>query len=247
MADLDDKSLSQPSSSTILLVDDEKQVTQGLSALLHSTRLVVLVAHSGAEALSVLRRRRVDVVVSDEWMPDMCGSKLLSIVAREFPNTSRVILTGHATLESTIHAINDGKVCQLIEKPCSPERFRVAIEEALHTAVRARATSALVDLAHMHEQGPSPKPSGALGNTASHPQASPMAGIGAFHADVLTTLSNRERDVFDLLVDGLRVSQIAKALFVSEQTIRNHLKSVFGKLDVHSQAELLNKGRGRSG
>jgi DNA-binding NarL/FixJ family response regulator len=74
-----------------------------------------------------------------------------------------------------------------------------------------------------------------------------MVGIGAFSADVLTTLSNRERDVFDLLIDGLRVSQIAKALFVSEQTVRNHLKSVFGKLDVHSQTELLSKGRGRSG
>jgi two-component system nitrate/nitrite response regulator NarL len=74
-----------------------------------------------------------------------------------------------------------------------------------------------------------------------------MLGIGTFNVDVLTTLSNRERDVFDLLVDGLRVSQIAKALFISEQTIRNHLKSIFGKLDVHSQAELLSKGRGHPG
>jgi DNA-binding NarL/FixJ family response regulator len=247
MVDFDDKSPPQPSSSTILLVDDEKQVTQGLSAILRSSRWSVLVAHSGAEALSVLRRCHVDVVVSDEWMPDMCGSELLSIVAREFPNTGRVILTGHATVESTIHAINDGKVCQLIEKPCSPERFRGAVEEALHTAIRARATSGLLDLARMNSLSPSPKGSVDPGGTLSPPRASAMVGIGAFSADVLTTLSNRERDVFDLLIDGLRVSQIAKALFVSEQTVRNHLKSVFGKLDVHSQTELLSKGRGRSG
>jgi DNA-binding NarL/FixJ family response regulator len=246
MADLDDKSLPNPSSSTILLVDDEKLVTQGLSAILRSTHFEVMVAHSGAEALSVLRRRRVDVVVSDEWMPDMRGSELLSIISREFPNTGRVILTGHATVESTIHAINDAKVCQVIEKPCSPERFRGAVEEALHAAVRARATSALNELARMNEQELRPKQSVALGRTVSPPRA-PTIGMGAFGAAVLATLSIREREVFDLLVDGLRVSQIAKALFVSEQTIRNHLKSIFGKLDVHSQAELLSKGRARSG
>ena len=61
---------------------------------------------------------------------------------------------------------------------------------------------------------------------------------------LLATLSAREREIFDLLLDGLRLAQVAQSLFISRETVRNHLKAIFHKLDVHSQTELIGKGRG---
>jgi len=203
-----------PSGTTVLLVDDEKDVTQALCLLLHDLDLVVLQAQSAGQALDILRRRKVDVVVSDERMPGMCGSEFLAIVFLEFPNTGRVILTGHATVEAAVRSINEGKVCRFLQKPCRPETFRAAIDEALRTISPGRTTP---------------------------------AGVGGFDPQLLATLSLREREVFGLIVDGLRISQIAEALFISPHTARNHLKMIFEKLDVHSQTEVLDRTRGHAG
>jgi DNA-binding CsgD family transcriptional regulator len=71
--------------------------------------------------------------------------------------------------------------------------------------------------------------------------------VGGFDPQLLATLSLREREVFGLIVDGLRISQIAEALFISPHTARNHLKMIFEKLDVHSQTEVLDRTRGHAG
>lgn len=231
-----------PSGTTVLLVDDERQVTQGLCVLLHGLDLVVLQAHSGDEALGILRRHKVDVVVSDECMPGMPGSEFLSIVSREFPQTGRVILTGHATVEAAVRSINEGKVCRFLQKPCRPEAFRAAIDEAIRTASHARMTAHLLDFAHLEGLDSSPTEK----STSTNVSPAPASAVG-FDPELFATLSARERDVFDLVVDGLRVSQIAAALFISRHTARNHLKAIFSKLDVHSQTEVLDKSRGRAG
>jgi DNA-binding NarL/FixJ family response regulator len=236
-----------PSGTTVLLVDDERQVTQGLCVLLHGFDLVVLQAHSSDEALRILRRHKVDVVVSDECMPGMRGSEFLSIVSREFPQTGRVILTGHATLEAAVRSINEGKVCRFLQKPCRPEAFRAAIDEALRTAIHARMTAHLLDFARLEGLDSSPTEKSTSTNASLRQQGPAPASAVGFDPELLATLSARERDVFDLVIDGLRVSQIAAALFISRHTARNHLKAIFSKLDVHSQTEVLDKSRGRSG
>jgi DNA-binding NarL/FixJ family response regulator len=236
---------SWPSGTTVLLVDDEKQVTRGLCALLHGLDLVVLQAHSGDEALSILRRCKVDVVVSDECMPGMRGSEFLSIVSREFPDTGRVLLTGHATVESAVRSINEAKVCRFLQKPCRPEEFRAAIVEAHRMALHARMTARLLDFARLEGLDLSAKES--TSKSASPGNRPDLAHTGGFDPGLLATLSAREHDVFDLIVDGLRISQIAEALFISRHTVRNHLKSIFEKLDMHSQTEILARSRGRRG
>jgi len=64
----------------------------------------ILSAASAEEALPILDREQVDVVISDEKMPGMSGSEFLAIVRQEYPDTVRMILTGHASLESAIRA-----------------------------------------------------------------------------------------------------------------------------------------------
>jgi two-component system probable response regulator PhcQ len=231
--------------ATVLLVDDEERVTEGLEAILHSEPYQVFVAHSAMEALALLRRRAVDVVVSDERMPGMSGSKFLSVVSKEFPDTARIILTGHATIEAAVVAINEGRICCLLQKPCKPVDLRSAIARALHTTAVTRTARQLLEIARSENRRLDPF---AEARSDEHDPAATQVGsgldCGGFSHEEMTRLSRREREVFGLLVDGLRVGQVAKALFVSEHTVRNHLKSIFDKLDVHSQVELLGKGRG---
>ncbi|MGH9104420.1 MAG: helix-turn-helix domain-containing protein, partial [Acidimicrobiales bacterium] len=63
--------------------------------------------------------------------------------------------------------------------------------------------------------------------------------LGSCHFSAIESLTRRERDVLRLLLDGLRVSSIARRLYLSPQTVRNHLKAIFRKLGAHSQVELL--------
>jgi DNA-binding NarL/FixJ family response regulator len=227
--------------ATVLLVDDEPLVTQGLDAILHASRYQVLIAHSAAEALATLRRKAVDVVVVDECMPGMSGSELLVAISKEFPDTARLMLTGRATVDVAARAINEGKVCRFLQKPCKPAEFLTALEEALRASTMTQFSMRILEVARAEDRRD--ESSSALAEKRPAPS---RASLGEFSADQLETLSSREREVLGLMVDGLRLSQVAKALFISPHTAKNHLKAVFEKLGVHSQTELLAKGRGQA-
>jgi DNA-binding NarL/FixJ family response regulator len=237
----------QVSHPTVLIVDDESRVLDGLALVLRRSPCAVLSAQSAAEALGILNRHKVDVVVSDERMPGMCGSELLSIVSQAFPATGRILLTGQATVETAVRAINAGRICRFLQKPCQPEEFLAAVEAAYHVAMQTSFCTRLLAFARTEGGALSSDQNNVLSplppKTCLRPTSAPM---GAFGPDLLATLSEREREVLDLIVDGMRVAQVGKTLFISRHTVRSHLKSIFGKLDVHSQAELLSKGRGRS-
>ena len=78
---------------------------------------------------------------------------------------------------------------------------------------------------------------------AAAASAAPDAFLGWGPLAAVDTLTRREKDVLQLLIDGRRVSSIARALYLSPQTVRNHLKAIFRKLGAHSQAELLDSLR----
>jgi two-component system, probable response regulator PhcQ len=102
----------------VLFVDDEPQVLEGLAAALRKKPLRMVTATSGAQALELLRQHRVDVLVSDEQMPGMRGSELLAAARITHPRVLRILLTGQASLEAAIRAINEGEVWRLLTKPC---------------------------------------------------------------------------------------------------------------------------------
>jgi two-component system, probable response regulator PhcQ len=117
--------------TTVLLVDDEPQVTEGLKRALRRESYELLSATSADEAGKVLASRRVDVVVSDEQMPGKSGSAFLAQVKTQFPHTIRIILTGQASLEAAIRAINDGEVYRFFLKPCNPIDLIHTINQAV--------------------------------------------------------------------------------------------------------------------
>jgi DNA-binding NtrC family response regulator len=122
---------AKSSTATILLVDDEPNITDGLKRALRQEPYEILTAISGAAAQQLLERQHVDVVVSDERMPGMSGSEFLSIVRKQFPHTIRMILSGQANLDAAVRAINEGEVYRFFIKPCNPTDLVFTIQRAL--------------------------------------------------------------------------------------------------------------------
>lgn len=118
-------------SHKILFVDDEPNVTNALKHTLRKEKYDILTANSADEALEILGRELVDVVVSDEKMPGMPGSQLLAKVRKEYPDTVRIILTGQASLEVAVRAINKGEIYRFLTKPCNGMELTVTIRQAL--------------------------------------------------------------------------------------------------------------------
>lgn len=115
----------------VLFVDDEPHVTEALKRSLSKQPYEVLSANSAEEALKILEREPVHVVVSDEKMPGMSGSEFLAIVCQKYPGTIRMILTGQASLEAAIRAINEGEIYRFFTKPCNGADLAITIRQAL--------------------------------------------------------------------------------------------------------------------
>jgi two-component system, probable response regulator PhcQ len=116
---------------TVLLVDDDTNVVNGLVRALHHQPFGIYTARSGEEAMWILKTHHVDVVVTDEQMPGLSGTALLAWVAATYPEVTRILLTGHASVGMAVHAINDATVYKLFVKPCKEFDLAVAIRRAL--------------------------------------------------------------------------------------------------------------------
>lgn len=115
----------------VLLVDDEVQVTDALKRALHKESYSIFDANSAERAFEILEREKIDVVVSDEMMPGMMGSDLLAVVCRKYPETIRIMLTGHPNLNTALRAINNGHIYRFLTKPCSAAELDVVIRQAM--------------------------------------------------------------------------------------------------------------------
>lgn len=115
----------------VLFVDDEEHVTRDIRRSLHGQPYEVLTANSPAEALRLLQKKHVDVIVSDDRMPEQSGAELLTRVRHEHPGTVRLMLTGEASVETAAAAVNEAGVYRFLIKPCSPEELARCVQHAL--------------------------------------------------------------------------------------------------------------------
>lgn len=115
----------------VLFVDDDPLLLQGLVRSLSREPYEIRCAHSGDEALALLNRGHVDIMVSDEQMPGQPGSELIAQVHAEFPHILSLLMTGHATVGSLMHALNHGHVFRVLLKPCRTDEIISAIRLAL--------------------------------------------------------------------------------------------------------------------
>jgi len=117
--------------AVVLLVDDEPNVLHGLSRALREQPYQIYTTRSAGEAMDVLKAHRVDLVVTDENMPGISGSRFLTWVADHFPGVMRIILTGQPDVPSALRAINEGEVFRYFTKPCDIVELAMAIRQGL--------------------------------------------------------------------------------------------------------------------
>jgi len=102
---------------SILFVDDEQNILSSLKRLFRPLEYSIYLASGGEEGLRVLNEEKIDLVISDMRMPNMDGVQFLEQVAKFWPGTIRILLTGYADMKSTISAINKGDIFKYVSKP----------------------------------------------------------------------------------------------------------------------------------
>jgi DNA-binding NtrC family response regulator len=116
--------------ATILCVDDEPAIGLVVSDTLEQAGHRVMTANSVPEALRLLEKERVDLILSDYRMPGLTGLEFLSLLEREGYTIPLIMLTGYASIEHAVTAIRSGAV-DYIAKPIRPEQLRLSVEQAL--------------------------------------------------------------------------------------------------------------------
>ena len=115
----------------ILLVDDETNVLSALERALIDEPYTIYCAGNGEEGLEQLSRAKVKVIVSDERMPGMGGAEFLSRVKDLYPQVVRIMLTGHASVESTMKAVNRGEIYRFFIKPWDDTDLILSLRSAV--------------------------------------------------------------------------------------------------------------------
>ncbi|WP_426303987.1 EAL domain-containing protein [Acidovorax facilis] len=126
------KTAEQPSGITkkILIVDDEPSILASMRRLLRRDGYEILAANSAKEGFLILAQQEVQVIISDQRMPEMSGTEFLSRARELYPETIRIVLSGYTDLESISDAINRGSIYKFLTKPWDDELLRENVREA---------------------------------------------------------------------------------------------------------------------
>lgn len=117
----------------ILLVDDEVSVLRALRRLLRREGYELHLAGNGEEALEILQREDIAVLVCDQRMPGMSGAEVLARSAEIRPSTRRVILTGYSEISSLQTSVNEGRVSQFLTKPWDDDHLKQVVVDLLRS------------------------------------------------------------------------------------------------------------------
>lgn len=117
---------------TILCVDDEESILGILNKLLQREGYEVLVSNDAKRALKMLSETPVDLVISDQRMPEMDGTTFLSQVKVKYPHIVRIMMSGYSDFDSLVSAVNEGEIFRFIAKPWQREQLLGVISAALN-------------------------------------------------------------------------------------------------------------------
>lgn len=202
----------------LLIVDDHPLTRDGLAALLDGHGFeIVGEAGGGLEAIEKAQELQPDVVLLDLSMPDLDGLSALPLLRTAAPECEVVVLTASGDEANLLAAIRAGAAGYLL-KTEPPER----LVDFLHGAANGEAAL-----------------SGAVARRLLEQVRNGGATDAGVPDSVARRLSARELEVLLLLDEHLGTDQIAKRLFISEHTVRSHVKSLLRKLQVSSRREAL--------
>ena len=200
----------------ILIVDDHRMVRSGLRGFLEGEPGITVVgeAASGEDAIAHLPELTPDVVLMDLMMPGIGGIAAISALRQSYPSLKIMALTSLADDEQVFPALEAGANGYLL-KDIDPD--------ALVAAIRA---------VHAGESPLDPEVAKRLVSRFQRPIKTPTGTQTAQEA-----LTDRERDVLRLLIQGKSNKEIANALFIGDRTVKSHLSAVFQKLDVTDRTQ----------
>lgn len=199
----------------VLLADDHKLLREGLRRILELGGEIAVVgeASDGAEAVRLAGALHPEVVVMDINMPGMNGVEATRAIKAQFPRIAVLVLTIHEDREYLLEVLKAGAAGYVL-KDIDPDRLIEAIKlvHGGESVVAPGLTAKLI----------------AELNTGRQQEA---------HVPPPNPLSAREQEVLELMAEGIGNRDIAGRLFVSEKTVKNHVTSIFRKLDVSDRTQ----------
>lgn len=123
---------TKKSSPSILYVDDEKDNLTVFNSAFRRYYEIHL-ANSGSEGFEIMKINNIQLIISDQRMPEMTGTEFLKRTIIDYPDCVRIILTGYSDIEAVIQAINIGQVHRYISKPWDKEEMKIMIDNGLET------------------------------------------------------------------------------------------------------------------
>lgn len=198
----------------VLIADDQEIVCEGLKRILQSDSeiKVIGIAHNGQQALDLIHHQTPDLVLMDLQMPIMNGVQAIRQLRKTHPDLPVLVLTTYMDNKWLFDAIRAGATGYLLK-----DRPRQELLEAIKGTVSGEAyLDPSVAKKVMDQVAAAPEP---------------------IKDDVGIEISQRERDILTLLVEGLSNAEIAQRLYLSEGTVRNYLSSLFVKLDVSDRTQ----------
>jgi DNA-binding NarL/FixJ family response regulator len=200
----------------VMVVDDDELIRKGLHAVLSSDERIEIVeeAEDGRRAVQRARHARPDVVLMDVRMPELDGISATAELIAERPETKVVILTTFETDDYILGALRAGASGFLLKRS-SPEQLVSAVltVAACDALLSPSVTRRVID------------------RVARQPLVGERADTR------LEELTPRERDVFDLIAQGLSNREIAEALTVEETTVKSHVKRMLMKLGARDRVQ----------
>jgi len=198
----------------VLLVDDQNLFRRGLATLLASSEDLEVVgeAADGREALEKARSLRPDVVLMDVHMPVCDGIQATQLIKAERPKTKVVVLTVSEDDADLFRAINSGAEGYLLKNLYPDDLF-----QSIHSVMAG-------------ESPVSPAMAGHLLQEIRQPSRRQGQGPAS-------ELTPREREILQLVAEGLSNAEIASRLYVVEGTVKNHLHNVLGKLQLSNRVQ----------
>ena len=193
----------------LMLADDHRMLRETLKrSMLDEGFDVVAEASDGQEAVDLALEHRPDVILMDVTMPEMDGVEAARRVVEEMPEARVIMLTMHADQDVIASAIRAGAVGYLV-KDCSFEEVAATVREAMSTDT----------------------------DVSPHLAASMLAEARNLEDDGGSAVSKREIEVLQLIADGCSTPEVAEKLFISQKTVKNHLASIYAKLDARDRTQ----------
>lgn len=197
----------------LMLADDHRMLREGLRrSMIDQGFDVVGEARDGEEAVRLAGELHPDVILMDVTMPEMDGVEACRAVRDTAPDTKVVMLTMHADQEVLAAAIRAG-ACGYLVKDCSTEEIASAVRMAVsgETVLSPQLAASMLDEVRKLDQAPAP--------------------------DEERIVTKREEEVLQLIADGCSTPEVAERLYISQKTVKNHLASIYQKLDARDRTQ----------